>query len=209
MLVSDVKTRVSRAIGDDDLLFVTSADFLRFINDAQTDIVRKTECLQGTTSIATTVGTSSYTLTSTILSLKRVTLEGQVLTPLSPDQVDGFTGRVNPSGSTNSYLSGSYFVWGNKIYVDPSDCGGNLEIMYVKLPATLTADGDSLEIPIQMGEDVVNYVMARAYERLDDTRASQQWVAYEAKIAIARDESHRRQSTYYPSVQLTDADWDY
>lgn len=209
MIVSDVKTRVSRAVGDDDLLFVTAADFLRYINDAQTDIVRKTECLQGQTTIATTVGTTSYTLTSTILSLKRVALDGKVLTPLSPDQVDGFTGRANPSGFATSYLAGSYFVWGSKIYVDPNDCGGNLEILYVKLPATLTADGDSLEIPVQMGEDVVNYVMARAYERLDDVRSASQWIAYEAKLAIARDEAHRRQSTTYPSVQLTDADWDY
>ena len=113
MNVGDVKLRVSRAVGDDDKLIVTDADMLRWINDGQLDVVRRTECLQGTYSTATTLGTGSYNLPSDYFLAKRVTLNNQVQRPTNINQVDDITSDSNLSGQTFNATSGYYYVFAN------------------------------------------------------------------------------------------------
>ena len=208
MNVGDVKLRVSRAIGDDDKLIVTDADMLRWINDGQLDVVRRTECLQGTYSTTTTLGTGAYNLPADYFLAKRVTLNNQVQRPTNINQVDDITSDSNLSGQTFNATSGYYYVFANQIYVDPNSTGGTLFIQYVKLPATLTVDGDALTIPLHMHEDVVRYTLAMARERLDQgDEAMRSLGRYEARLAESRHDAAVTFADTYPAVRLLPGDY--
>lgn len=211
MIGSDVATRVSRLIGDEDKLLVTDTDYLLYITDGQKDVVRKTECLQDVSTIATSANTSEYTIPSNVLFIKRAALKDRTLTPLDVNDVSVFAGAVNASGFNYNFVSGYYYTWGSKIYVNPTDCGSGIDIdlFYVKLPSTPSVISSTLDLPDQYLEDLTNYVLARAFERLDDDRARSQWTAYEAKLSIARNEAHFRGVQSYPAIRLSEADWDY
>ena len=61
MLVSEIATRVKRQFGDESGSLIDDNDILRWCNDAQVDIIRKTAALTSSQTTAVTVGTSNVT----------------------------------------------------------------------------------------------------------------------------------------------------
>ena len=208
MLVSDVVLRVSRAIGDDDKLIITEADMIRWANDAQIEIVRRTECLQAVdVSNTTTVGDGTYALPADFMMMKRVTHNNGLLKPIDIAMADEIM-QGNATSQTYSALSGHYYIYNGFLYMDPNAPAAVLAMYYIKYPTALTAVGDTLTVPVHMQEDVVKYMLALARERLDQDDASQRMRnQFEQRLAESRHIQSDQTVDSYPAVRLVSGDY--
>lgn len=163
MLVSEIATRVKRQFGDESGSLIDDNDILRWCNDGQVDIVRKTAALISSQTTAVTVGTSNVTLPADFLSVKGVVLANNPLSLVSYEE-----GFVSYASSAVDAQPGMCYVLGNKLYFNSQQASGNLVITYIRRPTVLTLVADTPEIPVQMHEDLVRFCLARAKELNED-----------------------------------------
>lgn len=202
MNLGEIKTAVQRQFGDESGVQITEADITRWANDAQTDIVRKTEITNQHRETAVVSGDAGYELPANFMAMARVTYNNRVLPERELKDIDlsNTTSDAGGSGTPEAY-----YVWSNTLYLypAPSTSGtGNLDIWYVSRPATLVNNADIPEIPVHMHEDIVRYCLSRAKELDEDYEASVLFRAdYEDRILQARYEQTAQPVDTYPAVR--------
>ena len=143
-----------------------------WLNQAQRRAVIESEIRtqESSQTYSTESGVATYTLPTNFARLIDFfnTETHEILSPLDPKDYDSLpasTGR--PS---------AYAVLGNSLtlYATP-DGVYPLELRYWKLPADMSADSDTPEIPVQYHELLVAYAMRKAYLRENDYQAAQVW----------------------------------
>lgn len=109
MIVSDVIIRVRRTFGDEAAVQVTDDDIVRWINDAQIEIVKHNDgALQSTDTMNIVANQSSYTLTSALLILRSLRYKYSDMTSFRAlrykslqqfdESIDGWDGTQYPAG---------------------------------------------------------------------------------------------------------------
>lgn len=211
MNLGEIINRVQRQFGDEAEAQITRADITNWANDAQLDIVRKTECLQFHFETDSIANDGSYTFPIPFVRLRRVTFNGIKLKRIELEELDKIAGdrEAQPKVGTPD----RYYVWGNRLFLYPlpsKDGEGNLEIYCVKRPEALSGDQSIPEIPEHMHEDIVRYALARAKELdQEDDRSDMIMSEYEARVALSRDETQNPEIDSYPSVRNLDGDLGY
>ena len=203
MNLLQIISAVQRQFGDESGAQITTSDIIRWANDAQTDIVRKTEVLQIHAETDSVGNDGSYDLPSDFIRIRRVSYDGTKIDRIELEEIDdvrGSRGRGNTSGDPVWY-----YVWGTRLwlYPAPDENGiGNLDIYYVKAPDELVNSADIPEIPSHMHEDIVRYCLGRAKE-LDeeDGKAQEVMGDYEARLNLTRDEANNPEINTYPSIR--------
>lgn len=209
MNLGEIKTSVKRLFGDESGAQITDADIVRWANDGQVDIVRKTECLQKKTEFNVTANDESYDLPADSIRLRRVELDGKALSRVELEELDNVVPDRNVTG-TSSGSPVVYYVWGQTLwlYPKPETAGtSNLDLFYLKRPAALAVDADIPEIPVHMHEDIVRYCLARAKE-LDEEmeQARNIFMDYETRVMLSRDEAQNPENDTYPAVRILPGD---
>lgn len=207
MLVSTIISEVRTLFGDAHGVQFDDNDAIRWCNDAQLDIVRKTECLYDQDTPTMVVGTYLYPLPSDFLKFKRVLINDRAISPLSAAHLD----RINSTRSSSNFQGESkyYYREGNQIGLYPTpDTVLTFAIDYVPRPTTLALTSDALTIPEEYAENVKNFCLARAYE-LDDNfaQAERKMKVFEDKKLDDRDDQKNPQVDSYPSVRPVGDDW--
>jgi hypothetical protein len=206
--VADIATRVKRIFGDESGALIDDDDILRWANDAQLDIARKTHCLVKTEYYNSGVGTYQLGLPAGFLFFQRATFDGRLLSSISYQELDSRypeRGASYPS-STPEYLT---FVGSAiELFPAPSTVGSNnIVITYIARPATLVADGDVLEIPDQYYEAILNFCLMRAKEQDQDWSASNIYRdKFETELSEIRADVALPVQTTYPVVRDDDGD---
>jgi hypothetical protein len=171
MIVQDIVTRIRRTFGDEAAVQVTDADIIRWINDAQIEIVKKNDgALQKTGFVDLVANQSTYTMPtdlfiirslrykfSDMLSYKSIAFKNmQEL----DDSIDGWDGSAYTTGSP------AYFtVYENKALLFPTPDRAQvngLKILYNQKPTDVTTLNDSLSLPLIYHNTVVTYCMWQA-----------------------------------------------
>lgn len=211
MNLSDIIFRVQRQFGDESEIEITKADITRWANDAQVDIVRKTEVLQKDgTPIDSVVKQESYTLPNDYMSMKRVTYDGVRLHSSSLEEIDNINKNRDdeiPTGTPKWY-----FIWSNKLHLYPvpdKSVSAIIAFKYIHRPAALVEGSqETLDIPIEMHEDVVRYCLARSKE-LDeeDGQAQAAMDDYNLRTSLASYEQQIDERDSYPSVRTLPSDY--
>jgi hypothetical protein len=200
---------VQRQFGDTSGAQITVTDITRWANDAQIDIVRRTECLQIHAETNAIAADGSYYLPDDYVRLRRVTFDGVKLERVELEELDGIAGSREAGETTGS--PGYFYVWGTRLWLYPapaSSGSGNLDIFYVKRPDTLENNSDIPEIPTHMHEDIVRFCLGRAKELDEEDGKAQEIMAdYEARISLSRDETQNPEIDSYPSVRDIDGDY--
>lgn len=209
MDLGEIITRVQRSFGDESGAQITTADIIRWANDAQIDIVRKTEITNQHRETHAVSDDNTYLLPENFMYMARVTYDNRVLPQRRLQDLDL---QSNAIDQTSSGTPSSYYVWDNvlHLYPTPSLSGsGNLDIWYVSHPATLVSTSDVPEIPVHMHEEIVRYCLARAKELDDDLEAAQIIMGdYETRIGQAVYELSAQPVDSYPAVRaLPGDDW--
>jgi len=208
MNLGQIIISVQRQFGDESGAQITRSDIVRWSNDAQVDIVRKTECLQVHSETDVIKDDGSYDVPFDFIKLRRVTFDGKRLARVELEELDNL--NSDQSNSNSSYPE-MFYVWGRKIwlYPKPSKSGtGNLDVYYVKMPNELVSDQDVPEIPTHLHEDIIRFCLIRAKElNEDDEKAQALMFEYDGRMAMSRDEVTNPEIESYPAVRDLDSMW--
>ena len=208
MNLEQLTKRVQRQFGDESEAEITTEDIRNYLNDAQMDVVRHTECLQDSVETDSVAGQRNYILPTNFLFVKRVTFGGRKLNPVNLEDLDEeYPSREAEPSSGEPQV---FYLWNNQIYLYPtpaSDGSGNLDIMYIRIPDDLENPTDVPEIPVAYHEDLVRFALSRAKELDEETVDAQRiWTDYTERVAFTKDSSKVQDISSYPSVRLVGGD---
>lgn len=211
MNLGEIKQRAKRILGDDSGALYAEDDFIRWINDAQIDIARKTEVLQDFSTYSIVAAQQEYDLPDDFIKIVKISYNGITLKSTTLQEIDS----LSPSRDSDSYRDSPYrwYIWGNRLWIHPlpvSDVTDALRIFYVFRPPTLISDNDIPAIPVQMHEDIVQYCVAQGRDLNEDYAGSQLSMGrYEQKVMMSRDEAKDPSMESYPSIRTLPGDMGY
>lgn len=212
LTVSDIFTRVQRLFGDESAVQVTEADCIRWINDAQREVVMQHEGLlakEGT--LSSVAGTAEYTLPTDLFTLTHVSYK-------QPGSGSFYPLRFMPVAAMNAYAGGwdgTDFPNGvpqiytkdenTKIILYPRpDATGtnNIKLVYSRYPTDLTSSASPIDLPDYYHGYVEHFCLMKAYEMDED------WESAEKKAQVLQstiDFNNGREAWFgretYPAVQ--------
>lgn len=209
MLASEILTRVKNVFGDTAAVQIDDVMMLDWVNDGQTDICRKAECLESVYSTNIVVGTDAYGYPPDFIKEQRVTVNGYKVKRTTKQGLDVLYAdrAVSPVNGTALF----YFHYNRKfnLYPKPDVAITNgLVVWYIRNAAVLTAVGQTPEIPAIFHEDLVKFCMVKAYE-LDEqwSAADRKKQDYEAALMQTIYDSQNLQAESYPSVACLPGDY--
>lgn len=215
MNVQDIVTRVKRVFGDEAGVQITDDDLLRWISDAQEEIVKDNEGLMETTGTANIVqNQADYDVPADMSVLRSLKYKGFRVKALSfaefNEYIDGY------SSASSNYGPGTpeYFtIWQNKITLFPKpneDVTAGLTIYYISHPPVVTTLGDSLTVPIQYHNAIVKYCLKQAYDLDEDFQKSQTMKAeYDKDMMQLNDRNKWISQEYYPTITTLPEDTNF
>lgn len=208
MNVGEQKLAVKRLFGDTAGVQITDDDILRWLNDAQIDLIRKTDFFLNVTSIPSIVGTDTYAVpTLDFLRLSRVTYNGSDLEFITYQQLNQwYPNRDVTPISTGTPKVFTFFNRNLILYPAP-DTIYNISLTYIARPNVLLSDAQTSQLPVEIHEDMVRFALTRAYE-LDANepaivRASSE---YQARVSQGRADIDFPLSEIYPSIRDVSGD---
>lgn len=207
MNLGEIKLAVQRQFGDTVEAQILESDIVQWANEAQMEIVRKTECLQEHRQTNMVASDGNYDLPDNFLFMKRVTVDDVVMISTSLDDLDKLSNTIDQNGPG---IPRYYYMWNGVLvlYPTPSVAGSDdLDIWYIKAPATLVNDSDTPQIPIWMHLDIIRYSLARAKELDEDVTGAQAvYSDYQSRIAESQYELQAQPSTSYPAIRSLPGD---
>lgn len=217
MNVQDVVTRVKRIFGDENAAQITDDDIIRWINDAQEKVVLENEGLMETTSTANIVQDQmEYDVPADFNILRSLKFKGYRIKPMSlaefNEYIDGYSAApgVSPYGPGIPEI---FTVWDNKITLFPKpseNVTNGLTIYYIKHPASVGTLADSLTVPLQYHNTIVNYCLQQAYELDEDfQKAEAKKIAIADDLMKLNDRNKWISQEYYPRITTLPEDENY
>lgn len=183
--LGDVLTYTKRQFGDESGVQITDVDIVRWVNQAQNEIVNKNPMIQATASLVSVAGTATLdinVLAPNMLQLEAVIFDGW---PLEPTTLEKLKSDIGGPDSTTQGTPQYFYVWANIINVwpVPSVAGKAIQINYSAHPVSVATASDKLGVPDRYYDRVCEYVMSKAYELDEDWGAHQvQRQAFEDKL---------------------------
>lgn len=177
--VNDVYQHVTRQFGDEAGIQLGISDVVRWINAGQREIVStNTTINEAKAKTDVVAGQSEYPILSDsafsrLQNIHTVFYDGSPLQALSfEDAVDYIiTGKENDSGGTPKI----WYVKAGVLHLYPSPVdyvSQGLSIFFTQAPATVSGTGDTLTIPDNYYNALVEYVMKEAYEMDENFQAA-------------------------------------
>lgn len=197
LTLSEIRTDVRLRIKDTNSTRqrFTDAQLLTFANEAQRDVANATWCTYNASSITLVSGTTYYSIPSDVIAIVRVTKDRKVLKETSLNQKDAEASGWEISGGVPS----AYFQdpsqtdqIGFAPWPSGSNSTGTVRIIYVALPADMSADGDSpfnSEARFEPYHDLISlYMVYRVYLIEGETNKYQFYrQEYESRLQMMRD----------------------
>jgi hypothetical protein len=214
--VQDVITRVKRIFGDEAGVQITDADIIRWVNDAQEEIVKANEGLMETTGTTDVViNQAEYTMPPDFSVLRSLRFKGYRLKPMSlaefNEYIDGYDAATgSPYGPG---IPEVFTVWESKITLFPKpneSVTAGLKIFYIKHPPAVTNPADALSVPLQYHNSVVTYCLQQAYELDEDYQKAQMKEGkFEKDMMQLNDRGKWISQEYYPRITTLPEDENY
>jgi hypothetical protein len=171
MIVSDIIIRVRRVFGDEAAVQVTDDDIIRWINDAQIEVVKNNDdALPSTALLNLVANQSTYALPTDLLILRSLRFKVPGMLSFSnlsyknmqefDDSVDGWDGTAFGSGSPVFFTRYA----GNVILFPTPDTAmtSGLKVLYNQKPADVVLTSDPLSLPILYHNTIWKYCMWHA-----------------------------------------------
>lgn len=200
--LGEITVAVQRQFGDDTEAQITAADIMRWANEAQLEIARKTDALLTSTTIPSVIGTAEYNLPVDFLRVDRVSYNGASLPRTTVRDLD----RTFPNRNVTPVVNATptrYFVRRKRVGVYPSpDSVKDITVEYTARPADLTVPGSISTLPVEFHPDIVRFCLARAYELDGDATQSGKIMAeFTERLAFDLDEATNPVADTYPSIR--------
>lgn len=203
MNVQDVVTRVKRVFGDEAGVQVTDDDLIRWINDAQEEIVKDNEGLMEASATADTIiGQAEYDVPTDMSVFRSLKYKGFRVKAMTfqefNEYIDGY------SVETSSSVPQVFMIWNNKITLYPKpneNVTGGLTLFYIKHPPSVGTLADGLTVPVQYHNSVVKFCLKQAYELDEDFQKSSVMKSeFDQDMMKLNDRNKWTSQEYYPSI---------
>jgi hypothetical protein len=209
--VQDIVTRVKRTFGDEAGVQITNTDILRWINDAQEEIVANNNLILETTAISNVVANQiDYNMPPNLNTLKNLYIENLKLDYLSKNEFNEYLNRYAAKGTTKSKNPTHFTMWGGKISVFPIpdiDIEDGLKIEYTRHPVPVEQIIDELDVPRQYHSAITDYCLAQAYELDEDIdKASYKGTQFGDKLTRRRNSPELSSQEFYPTITVREDD---
>lgn len=207
-LVSDVRRNVQRAFGDESGVQLEDSDIIMWINDAQDEIVKRNRINKAKSSTVSVAGQPSYdfsTLGVTIMQIEALHYNGSRLPNMSfaeaEEQIIGY--GSNPPSNSQPVLwyewAGAFTLWPAPVTV------AAIDIYYTAQPTRVAALTDKLTLPDKYYNDIVAFVLQKAYEMDEDWQGAQlRQQQFDASLSAMGEEERSGQQMTYPGVTVLD-----
>lgn len=201
---TDIAVRVKRIFGDESGVLIEDADIVRWINDGQLDVVRKTHTLTKTYTVPSVVGVPTYTLPIDFLLSIELKFGGRMLSSLP---LSDFNLRFpNREATTESGRPEYFTVRGPNFLLHPAPSEvADITAFYVARPTLLNILTETPEIPVAFHEALVQFALMRAKELDQDWTSAERYQGqYSENVVAARSDTQWTDASSYPVVR----DWD-
>lgn len=193
MNVVTVIRKARRSFGDDGSVFHSDADFIDWINDAQMQIARETNCLTGVSTAAASTFPVAYP--ADFIRVRRLTYNGIALSMIAIEELDSKYADLTDQDEPLFY----YFV-NNTICLFPDPLNSDSKsvvIQYAKTPTDVTLTVDPLTVPIHYHEDVVTWCLAKAHERNENWKGMEAAMTkFNANMSMRVEDFNMPEDTY-------------
>lgn len=203
--VLDVIGDIRRTFGDEASVQISDDDILRWANTAQREILISNRILKsiGTTDVI--AGQSEYSLDSlNIVTLQSIHFAGRKLEWRSFQDAEEYIMANDPDKSLIADPT-MWYEWGGIINLYPvpqNDLVAGLKIYYIKEPPVLTTDSN-LVVPDAYYENILQFVLAKAYELDEDTENSQFKLGQFAdRLATLSEQENTPEIDTYPRITI-------
>lgn len=204
--VQDVFDYVKRVFGDEAGVQLSSADIIRWINEAQREINRQNAVLQQVATTALNAGQAEYTLsgvTPAIYQINSLLINGRRIGNISVSQAEESISLSDPE-SEETGAPQFWYEWANTITFWPvPSTAGTIKIRYTAVPADISAAGDTLTMPDEYFMDVVNFVLKMAYEMDENPEMMQaKSVEFNQSLAERGEQFRNAEHMTYPKITV-------
>lgn len=208
MNVQEVVTRVKRTFGDEAGVQISDLDVIRWINDAQEQIVERNDGLMEATATAdTVVNVAEYDFPANLSVLRSLKYKGFRIKSLSFAEFNEYIDGYSAPDSATNYGPGTpevFMVWESKITLFPRpnvSTTAGLSIYYVRHPTAVANLADSLSVPSQYHNSIVNYCLQQAYELDEDfTKAGFKKSQFDETMTNLSERNKWASQEYYPRI---------
>ena len=173
--VKDVADSVKRQFGDEAGIQVTDDDIIRWINDAQLEILSQNRVLKGKSTTDLVSGQFEYPFPDVpILDVQSIWVDGQKVEYRSFNEFEEYVIGEDP----NRTSSGTPTIWtewaGTLVFYPTPNTDGtaNVTIYYTQGPTVVSTVNDQLSVPDIYVPRILEYCMGQAYELDEDYQAS-------------------------------------
>lgn len=208
--VSDVKKDVERTFGDEADIQISESDIIRWINSAQREILINNRIIKSTGTTDITGGVSEYTLSGLdIISIQSIHYKGRKLVYRSFNEAEEHIQKCDPLKTASGDPS-LWFEWGGvvNLYPVPNESISNgLVIYYVKEPHKVSSTSDQLSVPDSYYENVLQFVMSKAYELDEDMENHNIKITeFRERIGILAEQDADNSQDFYPRITIREED---
>lgn len=209
MNVQDVAIRVKRTFGDEAGVQITDQDIIRWINDAQEEIVLANEGLMETTAKADIKqNQDEYDFPDNLSVLRSLKYRHYRLRSLSLAEFTEYV--ANPEEIKSYGIPEVFTVWENKIQLYPvpnENVSEGLTILYIRHPVSVGNLADGLTVPLQYHNSVVDYCLQQAYELDEDyTKAQLKQGQFNDTMMKLNDRNKWVSQEFYPRITVLPGD---
>lgn len=203
--VQDVIQFAQRQFGDESGVQLQDSDVIRWINDAQNEIVTRNRTLKAKSTALSVPGQSKYTFPSVgILQIEGLDYAGKPLRAVPFEEAREHILRHDPQG-TVSGTPELWFAWAGELSLWPTPASvGDITIYFTAKPKDVTAPTDTLILPDKYFESICRYVMQQAYEMDDNWQAvATKQQQFDAGVNDIGEEERTAENMTYSAIQPT------
>lgn len=209
--VKDVADSVKRQFGDEAGIQVTDSDILRWVNDAQLEILSQNRVLKGKATSDIVAGQFEYAFPDVpILDIQSIWVNGQKIEYRSFNEFEEYVIEADPN-RTSQGTPILWTEWAGSLVLYPTpnaDGPASVTVYYTQGPTVVSSLTDTLSVPDLYVPRIVEYCMAQAYELDEDYQASSMKLQqFSQGVGNLNYDGSDPKADTYPTITILNEDW--
>ena len=209
--LNDVIEEIRRTFGDESSIQVTDNDIIRWTNAAQREILINNRILRATGTTVSVADQAAYNITDLkIVAIQSIHYKNNKVEYRSFQEAEEFILQTDPD-RTSRGTPEIWYEWGGTInfYPVPDSSDEVITVYYVKEPEPVSVDSPALSVPDSYYENVIQYVMSRAYELDEDMPNAQvKRGEFAERLTLLGEQEATPQQDFYPVItELAEDSW--
>lgn len=201
--VGDVQTYVKRQFGDESGTQLTDSDIVRWINDAQLEIVTQIQPIKAEAKTDIVADQDKYDLTGlNVYRIESIHYKGRKLENRSFSDAEAHIVRSGSFKDAGEPLF--WFMWADLVTLWPvpqePEIGG-MTLYFSAAPSKVAVASDMLSLSDKHYQTICAYVMAEAFEMDEEfQQASERRQYFQARLSDVNEEEYTAQHATYGTV---------